>query len=132
MKIINESAEPMEGYFWYIDSKIVGYAEAVPRYGYEVKQSKTHEATWNQYRTDDNAFDYYPRGRVMTDPNLIDNKFAFYSSYVFLDPCIDNKEVREQIKDYYKLDLVQEVSWFGNLKQRAGMDHYTCHQCRGE
>ena len=136
LRNLNESMNlPMEGFFWIIDNQILGTAQEVPEYGYEYTQSKTHQETWDKLKPKDcdKEFDYYPRGRVMVDPEYdLDNKFKYFTCMIFLDPCIDNEICKEMIIDYYNLDVpkMHEIKWFGNLKQRAGINHYTCHNCR--
>lgn len=134
-KLTESIALPKEGFFWEIDGEIIGYSEEVPEYGYEYKQSKTHEQCWDILKPDscDKSFDHYPRGRVMVDPEYDrDNKFIGYSVMIFIDPCLDNYESKSKIVDFYNLDLskVQHIMWMGNLKERAGIHHYTCHKCR--
>lgn len=134
MKVIKESINlPYEGYFWIIDNQILGTTSEVPKYGYEYVQSKTHEQTWNKLKPEgcDKSFNYYPRGRVMVDPEYENDKFKGFTSMIFLDPCIDNQECKDMIIDYYNLDVptMLHITWMGNLKGRAGINHYTCHNC---
>lgn len=133
---INESLEfPYEGFFWIIDDKVVGYSEQVPKYGYEYKQSKTHANSWDYMKpvNCDKPFDYYSRGRVMVDPEYDkEGNFKYFTAMVFLDPCINNDYYKSIISDYYNLDIptMYNINWMGNLKGRAGIDHYTCYKCR--
>ena len=133
---LNEHLDlPQEGFFWIINNKVYGYGEEVPKYGYEYKQSSTHENTWDilKPRDCDKSYNYYPRGRVFIDPEYdTEGKFKSYSCMVFLDPCIDNDKSKKLIIDYYNLNLpsIENIHWYGNLKGRAGIDHYTCHNCR--
>lgn len=136
-KKMNESiSTPMEGFFWIIDGEIIGFAQNVYKYGNEVKQSKTHKETWNSLKPVgwDVEFDYYPRGRVMVDPNYDKNGlFTHYSALVFLDPCISNE--KEKVIDYYNLEQIERkhnIFWMGNLLDRSGIDHYSCHNCRNK
>ena len=137
MKILKENInQPYEGFFWFINDEMLGLCYEVPKYNYELKQSKTHEEVWNKIKPNncDKKWDYYPRGRVMVDPNYdSDNKFTNYSAMIFLDPCINNNECKNKIIDYYNLNVPNiNLFWMGNLKQRSGIDHYSCHQCRGK
>ena len=130
---------PYEGYFWIIDNKIIGITAEVPHYNYDYKlNGKTHQNTWykfcNDYKVNGKTveWDYFPRGRVMVDPNYdLDNKFDEYSCIVFLDKCINNKECKELIANYYNLYLptIPHITWT-MLGERAGIDHYQCHNCR--
>lgn len=130
---------PYEGYFWIIDNKIIGITAEVPHYNYDYElNGKTHQNTWykfcNEYRVNGKTveWDYFPRGRVMVDSNYdSDDKFTEYSCMVFLDKCINNKECKELITDYYNLNLrsIPHISWM-MLGERAGIDHYQCHNCR--
>lgn len=142
MKLLKESSNlPYEGFFWIIDGSVVGVVSEVPQYNYNYAlNGKTHSNTWNKFKADymvDGScvdFDYFPRGRVMVDPNYsLDGKFTDYSCMVFLDKCINNDECKEKIIDYYNLDLrtVHNISWM-MLGERAGIDHYTCNGCRNK
>lgn len=141
MKVMLESRfYPSEGYFWIINDRVVGPAVEVPHYNYEYSlANKTHENTWHHYKSKylvdgyEVPFDYYPRGRVMVDPNYTsDNKFTSYSVMVFIDKCIDTNHHKNLITDYYNLDASSclPIMWMASLKERAGIDHYTCHNCR--
>lgn len=135
MNLLESLYLPQEGFFWIIDDEVLGYSEEVPRYNYEYKQSKTHEQLWDKIKPqgNDNSFDYYPRGRVMVDPEYDkDGKFKYFTSMIFLDPCLDSQVYKDKIIDYYNLDIpsMYHINWMGNLKGRAGINHYTCHNCR--
>ena len=130
---------PYEGYFWIIDNKVIGITSEVPQYNYDYSlNGKTHKNTWhifeNDYLVDGKTveWDYFPRGRIMVDPNYdLDNKFTDYSCIVFLDKCINNNECKKLITDYYNLDLptIPHITWM-MLGERAGIDHYQCHNCK--
>ena len=132
---------PHEGYFWIINNEIVGITTEVPQYNYDYSlNGKTHKETWKQISKDyfvnghEVEWDYFPRGRVMVDPNYdLDDKFDNYSCIVFLDKCINTKECKQMIIDYYNLSLptVPHITWT-MLGERAGIDHYTCHSCRNK
>ena len=140
LKIVNENRNyPREGFFWIIDDKVVGFADEVPQRNYEYSfKGKTHENTWNEFKSDykvngeEVSFDYYPRGRIMIDPNYdSDNNFTYYSVLIFMDNCIKDDKYKEMISDYYNLNLKTcHIMWMPSLKERAGIDHYTCHNCR--
>ena len=131
---------PQEGFFWIINDKIVGFAEEVPLYGYEyLFQGKTHENTWksiiNDYKINDKevSFDNYPRGRVMVDPNYDnDNNFTKFSVMILMDPCLlKDDKYKQMILDYYNLDLPNcQIPMWPKLNDRAGINHYTCHNCK--
>lgn len=141
MKILNESvAIPKEGYFWIINNKVIGIAEDVPKYNYEYHlTNKTHENTWpslrDDYKVNDKvvSFNYFPRGRVMVDPNYDnDNNFTNYSVLIMADPCIlNNDKYKDLVLDYYNLNLpsCQKPMW-PRLNERAGINHYSCNNCR--
>lgn len=132
---------PHEGYFWIINNEIVGITTEVPQYNYDYNlNGKTHKNTWKTISKDytvngkEVEWDYFPRGRVMVDPNYdFDDKFENYSCIVFLDKCINTKECKQMIVEYYNLDLptVPHITWT-MLGERAGIDHYTCHNCRNK
>lgn len=47
----------------------------------------------------------------MVDPEYNDDKtFKEFTAMVFLDPCINNKEIKEQIIDYYNLNLASHIN----------------------
>ena len=136
---MNNNINPYEGYFWIINDKVVGAKVEVPQYDYNYAlNGKTHQNTWNNlkddYKVDGKCvdFDYFPRGRIMVDPEYdFDDKFEYYSCMIFLDKCINNKECRQLITDYYNLNLptIPHISWT-MLGERAGIDHYSCHNCK--
>lgn len=141
MKILTESVNiPREGFFWIIDNKVVGIAEDVPHYNYQYNlTNKTHPNTWSLFQSDYTVdghvvpFDYFPRGRVMVDPNYNNNnEFTDYSVLIMADPCIiENDNYKELIMDYYNLELPQcQKPMWPKLNEKAGINHYTCNNCR--
>ena len=131
---------PYEGYFWIINDEVIGITNEVPHYNYNYSlNGKTHKNSWCNFSKDylvngkEVAWDYFPRGRIMIDPNydLTTNKFTEYSCVVFLDKCINNQHYKDLIINYYNLDLptIPHIMWT-MLGERAGIDHYTCHNCR--
>ena len=131
---------PYEGYFWIIDGEVVGITSEVPHYNYDYSlNGKTHQNTWNEfsdrYKVDGKKvpWDYFPRGRIMIDPNYdpTTEEFTEYSCIIFLDKCINNNECKKKIMDYYNLDLptIPHIMWT-MLGERAGINHYQCHWCR--
>ena len=140
MKILKENMNyPCEGYFWIIDDSVVGITSEVPHYDYEYNlNGKTHKNTWvniaQDYLVNGKVveWDYFPRGRIMIDPNYdSEGKFMDYSCMVFLDKCINNDKCKQLIIDYYNLSLptIHNITWT-MLSERAGIDHYSCHNCR--
>ena len=131
---------PYEGFFWIINGEVVGIASEVPHYNYDYAlNGRTHENSWIAFSKDylvdgkEVPFDYFPRGRIMIDPNydLTTEKFTDYSCIVFLDKCINNVESKRKIVEYYNLDNsdIHNIMWT-MLGERAGIDHYTCNGCR--
>lgn len=140
--IIKENINyPYEGYFWIIDDAVVGITSEVPHYNYDYNlNGKTHKNTWDKFSCDylvdgkEVEWDYFPRGRIMVDPNYdMDGKFTEYSCIIFLDKCINNQHYKDMIVDYYNLNLptIPHISWT-MLGERAGIDHYQCHNCRNK
>lgn len=141
MKILTESINiPREGFFWIINNKVIGIAEDVPHYNYQYNlTNKTHQNTWSLFKADYEVdgyqvpFDYFPRGRVMVDPNYnSNNEFTNYSVLIMADPCIvENDKYKEMIIDYYNLDAprCQKPMW-PRLNEKAGINHYSCNNCR--
>lgn len=132
---------PYEGYFWIINDKVVGITAEVPQYNYDYNlNGKTHQNTWNSFKADylvngkEVEWDYFPRGRIMIDPNYdLNDRFTDYSCMVFLDKCINNAHCKELIINYYNLDLptIPHINWT-MLGERAGIDHYQCYNCRNK
>ena len=91
----------------------------------------------NDYRVNGNVveFDYFYRCRIMIDHEytVITNKFTEYSCIVFLDKCINNSKCKQMIIDYYNLDIptIKHITWMV-LGERAGIDHYQCHNCKDD
>ena len=141
MMLIKESLNyPYEGYFWIIDDNVIGITSEVPHYNYNYAlNGKTHQNSWKNFSKNylvngkEVSWDYFPRGRIMIDPNydFTTNKFTDYSCMVFLDKCINNQHCKDLIVNYYNLNLptIPHIMWT-NLGERAGIDHYTCHWCR--
>lgn len=140
MKILKENMNyPYEGYFWIIDDSVVGITSEVPHYDYEYNlNGKTHKNTWiniaQDYLVNGKVveWDYFPRGRIMVDPNYdSEGKFIDYSCMAFLDKCINNNKCKQLIVNYYNLLLptIHNITWT-MLSERAGIDHYSCHNCR--
>lgn len=139
--ILKENSQyPYEGYFWIIDDEVIGITVEVPHYNYDYSlNGKTHQNTWKKFSkhylgTDGREvdWDYFPRGRIMIDPNYdLDGKFEDYSCIIFLDKCINNQLHKQMIIDYYNLDIpsIHHISWT-MLGERAGIDHYQCHNCK--
>ena len=133
------NTNPYEGYFWIINGKVVGIKAEVPQYDYDYAlNGKTHQNTWNEFKdnylvnSETVDFDYFPRGRIIVDPEYdIDDMFESYSCIIFLDKCINTKHHKDLIAEYYNLNLptIPHISWT-MLGERAGIDHYTCHNCR--
>lgn len=139
VQILEHIEYPSEGFFWIINDNIVGISEEVPSFNYQYNLSGLdHRNTWSnfssEYKVDNHEveYDYYPRGRVMVDPDYdLDNSFTGYSVLVYLDDCIDSKKYRDMIAEYYNLNLksIHNIVWTCP-RRRAGIDHYTCHNCR--
>ena len=68
---------PYEGYFWIINNSVIGITSEVPQYNYDYTlNGKTHANSWKEFRDDFTvdgktvSWDYFPRGRIMIDPEL--------------------------------------------------------------
>ena len=111
IKVLKENKNlPMEGFFWIINDKVIGYAKEVPQYNYSYSfEGKTHKNTWINFSKDylvDNkevSFDYFPRGRVMVDPNYDKENNAYKSK--FLEKCFG--EVKKEEDKNKKKRLVK-------------------------
>ena len=104
------------------------------KYGDFINYPQSHNEVWDKYyyKKYHVDFDYFPRGRVMVDPEYdLDGNFEEYSCIVFLDKCINNDVCKEMIVNYYNLGLpsIHRVKW-SMLGERAGIDHYQCHSCK--
>ena len=131
---------PSEGFFWIIYDEVVGISSIVPKYDYSYPiNGQTHENSWSKYSKfyldlDGNelSWDYFPRGRIMIDPNYdLTGNFEDYSCMIFLDRCINNPIHKQLISDYYNLNIpeIPHIHWT-MLGERAGIDHYQCHNCK--
>lgn len=138
MVLKESSVHPLEGFFWIIDNKVIGITSEVPKYNYDYSlNGKTHQNTWKNFSKNylvnggEVNWDYFPRGRIMIDPNYdLEDRFENYSCIIFLDKCINNSECKKVIVEYYNLDLptIPHIHWT-MLGERAGIDHYQCHNC---
>lgn len=139
--VLTESKNiPSEGIFWIVENEIIGISEEVPQLNYEYGlKGVTHENIWHQFSNEYKVngykvpFNYFPRGRIMVDPNLGNGKFINYSVLIFLDKCVDTQYYREMIVRYYNLDLKScGIPMWLSLKERTGINHYTCHNCENK
>ena len=58
--------------------------------------------------------------------------FKSFSVLIMMDPCLLKEEkYKQMVLDYYNLELptCQTPMW-PKLNDKAGINHYTCHQCR--
>jgi len=127
---------PCEGIFWVIDNCLVYFADKVnPKDPYD-STDLLHKDTWreikDEYLVDGKqvSFDYFPRGRVET---LViqdtDGTLDHYEATIYLDKCINNKELISEVIDTFRLYLPNVKVENGGQLFIDG-SHYTCNKCR--
>lgn len=103
---------PNQGIFWVIDDELIALYDPVDIDNFI-------------------EFDYFPRGRVIVNPEFDDNgDFTHYECYVYGDKCIlYDKDVQSLIEDEFRLYL---SSCKVHYEDEMSLDdtHYTCHNCK--
>ena len=134
---IKESLElPSEGIFWVIDNRLVAFDDPVDTSG-RYFDNVEHIKIWNEikhmYKVDGKEVDYnyFPRGRVMVNVVKDNNgTFLHYDVYIYIDNCINNDDVIDEIKYTFRLNKpncdIKYVGADGGITS----NHYTCHNCR--
>ena len=127
---------PCEGIFWLIDDEIVSFDNPVTISGMwsnTIEHSKLWPEISSRYKVDNQTvpYNYFPRGRVMVNPIKDDNgKFLHYDAYIYIDNCINNEDVLDDIKYTFRLNKpnvnIKYVGGEGGITS----DHYTCHNCK--
>ena len=127
---------PCEGIFWWIDNDLVYFADNVDIKDPFSCTDLLHKATWqsikDSYKVNGHtvSFDYFPRGRVETCVYLNDDgTLNCYDSFVYMDACICNDDVKDKIIDAFRLYLPKvSIHFEGQLFVDGS--HYVCHYCR--
>ena len=133
----NESLDaPCEGIFWIIDDKLIAFTEQTDTTG-KWSTDLEHTKIWKEikfkYKVDGREvkYNYYPRGRVVVNP-IRDSggEFKNYDVYIYIDKCINNTEILNDIKYEYRLNNSKcKIKYIGS-EGGITSDHYTCHNCR--
>ena len=135
MKLDESLSIPCEGIFWFIDNKLIYFADEVnpkdPYDGTDLLHKNVWNSIKNEYKVQGHTvdFDYFPRGRVETCVILnSDGTLDCYEAFVYLDRCIDTIEIRSKIEDAFRLYLSNvSVNYEGQLFIDGS--HYQCHNC---
>ena len=134
---IKESLElPSEGIFWVIDNRLVAFDDPVDTSG-RYFDNIEHIKIWNEikhmYKVDGKEveYNYFPRGRVMV--NAVrdnDGTFLHYDVYIYIDNCINNDDVIDEIKYTFRLNKPNCDIKYVDADGGITSNHYTCHNCR--
>lgn len=102
------------GPFFYINNNLIFHNieafEGEERFG-KLDNPYSHEKLYDDYFRTGDYIDY-SRGRVLWNKEL-------EQSIIYIDPCIDNKEILEQIIDTFNIDRYVTASDL----------HYHCKNC---
>lgn len=102
------------GPFFYINNNLIFHNiemfEGEERFG-KLDNPYSHEKLYDDYFRTGDYIDY-PRGRVLWNKEI-------EQSIIYIDPCIDNKEVLEQIIGAFNIDKYVTASDL----------HYHCKNC---
>ena len=124
---IKESiGKPCEGIFWVIGNKMIAYTDPV---GFNTDLE--HIKMWKEIKHSygDVPFDYYPRGRVMVNEvRNSDGTLQKYKAFIYIDDCINNSEIIEDVKYYFSLNDC-EITYIGS-DGGVTSNHYRCHNCK--
>ena len=122
---------PREGIFWIIHDDIISYVldpKSTSNFNYEHKN--TWESIKNNYLINGEPvpFDYFPRGRVMVvERKTSEGTIDHYDAYIYLDDCINTKEIIDEIKYEFRLTScnIKYIGSDGGITS----NHYRCHNC---
>ena len=136
-KKLKESIQvPCEGIFWFIDNELICLKDPInPRDPYFMTDL-LHKESWRYLKSKylvngkEVAYDYFPRGRVEVLTILDHNgNFDKYEANIYIDRCIDKKDIRNEIEQEYRLYLPKvDVHYNGQLFIDGS--HYTFHNCK--
>lgn len=120
--------KPCEGIFWIIDGELISYANPI---GFNA--SLEHKKIWNDIkgRYGNVPFDYYPRGRVMTNEvRNSDGTLVGYRSFIYIDDCINTEDIIDEIKYCFRLTGDNcEIAYVGS-DGGITSNYYKCHNCK--
>jgi hypothetical protein len=128
---IDESLDcPYEGIFWVINNNFIEFKDKVDitgRFSTDLQHRKIWPEIKNKYGDFD--FDYFPRGRVMVNVINKNETFDDYNVYIYIDNCINNESVINEIVYEFNLRNNCDIKYIGS---EGGIteDHYTCHNCK--
>ncbi len=120
--------KPCEGIFWIIDGDLISYVNPV---GFN--SALDHRRIWNEIKSSykNVPFDYYPRGRVMTNEvKNSDGTLIGYKSFIYIDDCINTDDIIDEIK--YRFCLIGDKCNIAYIGSDGGVtsNHYKCHNCK--
>jgi len=124
---------PREGIFWFIDNKLYMFTDPVDITG-RFSTTLDHRKLWNEIKFSHVIggivvpYNYYPRGRVMVNPIYNSEQFHHYDVYIYIDNCINEPDILDEIKWEFRLNKNCEIQYIGSEGGVTG-DHYKCHKC---
>lgn len=133
---IKESFEmPSEGIFWIINNKLIAFDNYVDTTGRQFENIE-HNKIWDEikhmYKVNGKIVDYnyFPRGRVMVNPIRKNDIFSHYDIYIYIDKCINNNDIIEEIKYHFNLNKpschIKYIGTDGGITD----NHYVCNNCK--
>ena len=86
IKVLKENKNlPMEGFFWIINDKVIGYAKEVPQYNYSYSfEGKTHKNTWINF-----SKDYLVDNKEVIE-SFLDSLPTFHATTKITETCTGN------------------------------------------
>ena len=118
--------KPCDGIFWVIDGQLITYMNPI---GFN--SNLDHSRVWQTIEAEygNVSFNYYPRGRVMVNEvRNNDGTLDKYKAFIYIDNCINNDEIIDEIKYRFclnKCDIVY-IGSDGGITD----NHYQCHNCK--
>jgi hypothetical protein len=132
---MNESSldMPCEGIFWVVGNTLILFKYAANMFVNEYKHTEAWKFIKNIYKVNNQLVDYnyYPRGRVMVNPMKdINGKFTHYDVYIYIDDCINNADIVEEVMYEFRLNKPNCNLKYVGADGGITSTHYTCHNCR--
>lgn len=127
---------PCEGIFWLINDEIISFDNPVTISGTwtnNIEHSRLWPEIANRYKVNNHIvpYNYFPRGRIMVNPIKSDEGiFSHYDAYIYIDNCINNEDVLEDIKYTFRLNKSNVNIRYIGREGGVTSNHYTCHNCR--
>jgi hypothetical protein len=128
---------PCEGIFWVINEQLVAFTEQADTSG-KLSTTLEHRRIWNEillnYRLENGCtvrYDYFHRGRVMVNPKYRNETFDHYDVYIYIDDCINNPEILNDIIHEFRLNRNCDIKYIGS-EGGVESNHYRCHNCKNK